>query len=176
MGFSHASQVPRSTVVGRVGRKPVPFPKQTFAGVSWVTKPQPSAVRRKEQIQIFKSHASWLRSSSLRLLRIDALQIEAPFQVRKRGVETKIILAEMPAGKDEALIRNIALAHHWLERIKAGETFGDIAEASNISKRRVLHMIDLAVLAPDLVRDVLESKQPLGFTSNWCKSRTLPSD
>ncbi|WP_170482808.1 recombinase family protein [Ruegeria arenilitoris] len=105
-----------------------------------------------------------------------ALQIEAPFQVRKRGVETKIILAETDGNKDETLIRNIALAHHWLERIKAGETFGDIARTDDISKRRVQHMIDLAFLAPDLVRDVLEGKQPLSFTSDWCKLRTLPSD
>ncbi len=106
----------------------------------------------------------------------NALQIKAPFQLRKRGVETKIILAEAPVGRDETLIRNIALAHHWLARIKAGESFGDIARADSISKRRVQHMIDLAFLAPDLVRDVLEGKQPLSFTSDWCKSRTLPSD
>ncbi|WP_135505225.1 recombinase family protein [Roseovarius aestuariivivens] len=104
------------------------------------------------------------------------LQIDAPFQVRKRGVETKIILAESRGTRDEALIRNIALAHHWLERIKAGETFGDISKTDGISKRRAQHMIDLAFLAPDIIRDVLEGKQPLGFTSEWCKARTLPSD
>ena len=109
-------------------------------------------------------------------LNADVLQIAAPFQIRKRGVETKIILAETPDNKDEALIRNIALAHHWLQRIKAGETFGDIARADSISKRRVQHMIDLAFLAPDIIRDVLMGKQPLGFTSDWCKARTLPSD
>ena len=106
----------------------------------------------------------------------DALKIEAPFRVRKRGVETKIILAETLGNKDEALIRNIALAHHWLERIKAGESFGDIARTDSISKRRVQHMIDLAFLAPDIIRDVLMGQQPLGFTSDWCKARTLPSD
>jgi DNA invertase Pin-like site-specific DNA recombinase len=109
-------------------------------------------------------------------LNADVLQIEAPFQIRKRGVETKIILAETQGNKDDALIRNIALAHHWLERIRAGETFGDIARSDDISKRRVQHMIDLAFLAPDIVRDVLAGKQPLGFTSDWCKARTLPSD
>ena len=106
----------------------------------------------------------------------NALQIDAPFQLRKRGVETKVILAETAAGRDETLIRNIALAHHWLERIKAGETFGDIVRTDAISKRRVQYMIDLALLAPDILRDVLTGKQPLGFTSDWSKSRTLPSD
>ncbi|MEM1076480.1 MAG: hypothetical protein AAF665_14440 [Pseudomonadota bacterium] len=37
-------------------------------------------------------------------------------------------------------------------------------------------MIELAFLAPDLVRDALEGKQPLSITSDWCKLRTLPSD
>jgi hypothetical protein len=37
-------------------------------------------------------------------------------------------------------------------------------------------MIDLAFLAPDIVRDVLHGKQPMGFTSDWCKTRDLPSD
>lgn len=40
----------------------------------------------------------------------ELLRIDAPFQVRKRGVETKIILADTPADRDEALIRNIARA------------------------------------------------------------------
>lgn len=37
-------------------------------------------------------------------------------------------------------------------------------------------MIDLAFLAPDIVRDVIDGKQPLGFTSEWCKTHVLPSD
>ncbi len=41
--------------------------------------------------------------------------ITAPFQLRKRGVETKLVLADASGGVDEALIRNIAKAHHWFE-------------------------------------------------------------
>ena len=37
-------------------------------------------------------------------------------------------------------------------------------------------MIDLAFLAPDIVRDVIDGKQPLGFTSEWCLRNDLPSD
>jgi hypothetical protein len=41
---------------------------------------------------------------------------------------------------------------------------------------RIQQMIDLAFLAPDIVRDVLDGKQPIGFTSDWFKQHGLPSD
>ena len=44
------------------------------------------------------------------------------------------------------------------------------------SKRRVQQMIDLAFLAPDIIRSVLNGKQPTGFTTEWCKTHTLPAD
>jgi len=98
------------------------------------------------------------------------------FQLRKRGAETRLVLADAPAGQDETLIRNIARAHAWFERIKDGKTFSEIAEAEGTSTRRMQQMIDLAFLAPDIVRDVMDGRQPVGFTSNWCKTHLLPSD
>jgi hypothetical protein len=73
-------------------------------------------------------------------------------------------------------IRNIARAHVWFEAIRAGQTYDQIAETAGTSKRRVLQMIPLAFLAPDIVRDVLDGNQPVGFTSGWCKSHELPCD
>jgi hypothetical protein len=106
----------------------------------------------------------------------DALTSRHPFQLRKRGVETRIVMADTPAGQDETLIRNIARAHAWFGRIKAGETFAEIAETEGTSKRRIQQMIDLAFLAPDIVRDVLDGKQPMGFTSDWCLRHEIPSN
>ncbi|MBT8418862.1 MAG: recombinase family protein [Silicimonas sp.] len=105
-----------------------------------------------------------------------ALPSSHPFQLRKRGVETKLILDDTPPEKDETLIRNIARAHAWFERIKGGQTFAEIAAMEDTSKRRIQQMIELAFLAPDIVRDVLDGRQPLGFTSDWCLRHALPSD
>lgn len=44
------------------------------------------------------------------------------------------------------------------------------------SKRRMQQMIGQAFLAPDIIRDVFDGKQPLGLTSDWCLRHTLPSD
>ncbi|OYX44457.1 MAG: hypothetical protein B7Z02_04970 [Rhodobacterales bacterium 32-67-9] len=106
----------------------------------------------------------------------DALTKSVPFQLRKRGVKTKLVLADTPVGRDGTLIRNIARAHRWFNEIRAGRSFDEIAEAEGTSRRRIQQMIDLAFLAPDIVRDVLDGKQPLGFTSDWCLRHPLPSD
>ncbi len=106
----------------------------------------------------------------------DALKLTNTFQMRKRGVETKLIMAERPTGQDPKLIKNIAKAHHWFAQIRKGKSFDEIAATEDTSKRRIQQMIDLAFLAPDLVRDVMDGKQPVGFTSDWCLRHTLPSD
>ncbi|MFZ3585551.1 recombinase family protein, partial [Loktanella sp. DJP18] len=105
-----------------------------------------------------------------------ALILTVPFQIRKRGVETRLILADAPSPRDDTLLRNIAMAHHWFTQIKAGQTFAEIADREGTSKRRIQQMIDLAFLAPDIVRDVLDGRQPIGFTSDWGKQHSLPSD
>jgi len=106
----------------------------------------------------------------------DIPAIQAPFRIRKRGVETRIILNGAARPVDETLLGNIASAHAWYGMIKAGKTFADISRDTGTSKRRIQQMLDLAFLAPDLIRDVMEGGQPLGFTSDWCLRHDLPSD
>ena len=104
----------------------------------------------------------------------DPLTFKAPFQIRKRGVETKLIFADAPGARDETLIKNIAKANHWFEQIKSGKTFSQIAANDQVSKRRIQQMIELAFLAPDIIRDVLEGTQPIGFTSDWYLRHAIP--
>ena len=51
-----------------------------------------------------------------------------------------------------------------------------INEGGRTTNGRIHKLIDLAFLAPDIIRDVLDGKQPLGFTSDWCVRHTLPGD
>ena len=89
---------------------------------------------------------------------------------------TKLIFADQPTGQDPKLIVNIAKAHAWFEQIKTGQTFDQVAKSEQTSKRRIQQMIELAFLAPDIIRDVLDGKQPLGFTSHWAKTHSIPSN
>ena len=74
------------------------------------------------------------------------------------------------------MTENIARANDWLDQMKAGRTYAEIAQSAGTSKRRVQQMIDLAFLAPDIVRSIKEGRQPIGLTSDWLLRHDLPSD
>lgn len=106
----------------------------------------------------------------------DLPPIEAPFRIRKRGVETRIILNGIARPVDQVLVANIANARAWYALLKEGKTFADISQVSGTPRRRVQQMLALAFLAPDIVRAVMEGRQPVGFTSDWCLRHDLPTD
>ena len=51
-------------------------------------------------------------------IRENALRILAPFRLRRRGVETKLVLGNPTKSVDRTLLRNIANALSWLDRSK----------------------------------------------------------
>ena len=107
----------------------------------------------------------------------DALMFTLPFQFRKRGVETKLTIGTDPSKPiDTTLIRSIAKAHQYYDAIKNGQTFEQIAASENLSKRRIMQVIDLAFLAPDILKLIVQGDQPLGLTAKWLGINPLPSD
>ncbi|MGR3660889.1 MAG: recombinase family protein [Paracoccaceae bacterium] len=102
------------------------------------------------------------------------LNITSEFRHRKRGVETKLIIADEAGTRDETLFRNIALAHRYFAMIRSGKTYHEIAEAEGASKRRIQHLVELAFLAPDVIRDVWEGSQSVGLTSEWLVRHSFP--
>lgn len=92
----------------------------------------------------------------------------------KRGVETKLILADTANPRDETLFKNIAKAHLYFDLIRAGKTYAEIAASEGVSKHRVYKLVDLAFLAPDVLRDVFAGSQPTGLTTEWLLRHTIP--
>ena len=109
-------------------------------------------------------------------IREDALRILAPFRLRRRGVETKLVLGNPTKSVDRTLLRNIANALFWLDRIKAGKTYEEIATEDAIPTDRVRKAIRYAFLAPDIVRAIVEGRQPVGLTSSYLLHHPLPDD
>ena len=106
----------------------------------------------------------------------EALLIKSEFQHRKRGVESKIILAGQANPRDEVLWANITRAHRYFEMILSGMTYSEIAQAECTSKDRIQKLADLALLAPDIVRDILQGYQPIGLTSEWLIRHAIPAN
>jgi site-specific DNA recombinase len=106
----------------------------------------------------------------------DDLTIDLPFTERRRGVEMKLVVGNDAAEVDQKLLDNFIQANHWYQRLKEGRSFEAIAEEANTSKRRIQQLIDLAFLAPDIVRDITNGTQPMGLTSDWCLRHKLPAD
>ncbi len=107
----------------------------------------------------------------------EAMTIVAPFQRRKRGVETRLVIGnQAPTSPDAILIRSIAKAHRYYEAITRGSTFEEIAETENLTVRRILQVIELAFIAPDIVKAIIRGEQPAGLTAKWLGQNPLPSD
>ncbi|MGR3502771.1 hypothetical protein [Pseudaestuariivita sp.] len=106
----------------------------------------------------------------------EALSFSRPFQLRKRGVETKLTLEEATNAIDQTLIQNIAKAQNWYAQLKDGTALAEIARAEKTSPSRIATLLPLAFLAPDLLRTVIEGAGPIAFTSEWLKTHSLPTD
>jgi len=110
-------------------------------------------------------------------LNVEALTFTTPFQLRKRGVETKLVIgAASLKAVDATLIRSIAKADRYYEAIKQGQTIEEISASENLTKRRILQVIDLAFLAPDIIRSIAHGDQPVGLTAKWLGLNPMPSD
>ncbi len=109
--------------------------------------------------------------------RIDptSLRFEAPFRMRRRGIELKLHLGEAPAEVDRTLVQNILNAQRLMAMIVDGKTFMEIAEAAGTSKRRVQDVIDLAMLAPDILDAIASGEQPEGLTSDYLIKSGVPA-
>ncbi len=95
------------------------------------------------------------------------LKIEAPFQMRRRGVELKLHLGEPPAVIDRTLVQNIMKGRNWLAMVISGKTFSEIADVEGVSKRRVQDVVNLALLSPDVLDDIAAGEQPDGLTTDY---------
>ncbi len=105
----------------------------------------------------------------------DALILTNPFQMRRRGVELKLHLGDAPAEIDRTLVQNVVNAQKWIALIHSGMTFSEIAESEGTSKRRIQDVVDLAMLAPDVLDAIAAGEQPEGLTSDYLIKSCVPA-
>lgn len=127
------------------------------------------------QIELNKKSMSTLLSIEESLIAKCALVFSIPFQLRKRGVETKFAIGGSTDNIDQTLIKNVVKANKYYKALKSGKTIEEIAASENLSKKRILHLIDMAFLAPDIVKSILQGEQPTGLTTEYLRRFNVPS-
>ena len=95
--------------------------------------------------------------------------------MRRRGVELKLHLGDAPPEVDRTLVQNIVKAQKWMSMIISGKTFTEIAQAEGTSKRRIQDVVDLAMLAPDILDAIARGEQPDGLTSDTLIKSGVPA-
>lgn len=110
-----------------------------------------------------------LEASHLKLTRF------VPMQMKRRGVELKMIMHGSGAGSrkvDPILVKALARGHRWFEDLKAGKLVPDIAKAEGIAVGYVRRVLQLAFLAPSIVEAILTGTQPADLTTQKLVFRT----
>lgn len=97
--------------------------------------------------------------------------ITCPMSLRRRGVETRMILTDNshPArSPDAALIDLIARAHRYLRQLvqSPGTTLTEVAKANGTDVSEISRLLPLAFLAPKIVEATMTGSQPVDLTAH----------
>jgi site-specific DNA recombinase len=128
------------------------------------------------KIQVPCLRAGARTSSILRLTRF------VPLRMKRRGVETRIIIAagdEPPRKVDSALLKAVSRARVWFEELASGRvrSLAEIARREGIARRYVERLSRLAFMAPAIVEAICQGRQPAELNAETLLKRAdLPLD
>lgn len=127
------------------------------------------------EIELHRDKLASIFEASAKELPIGVASISAPFQRRRRGIETKLVYGYEPPKIDAVLLRRVARGYAWWDEIRSGKaTLKEIIKREKLSRRFVAIHIDLAFLAPDLVSSIVDGKQPPSLSAQVLRSTHVP--
>jgi hypothetical protein len=122
------------------------------------------------RIEVPCSRAGIRTSSILNLSRF------VPLKMKRRGVETRIIIAtgdNLPRKVDPALLKAVARSSGWFEELASGSvrSLADIARREGIAVRYVERLSRLAFVAPRIVEAIGQGRQPAELNAETLLNR-----
>ena len=102
------------------------------------------------------------------------LEISAPFQTRRRGVETRLLIGDDPMMIDPVLLKLVARGTSWWQAILAGKTIAQIAREEGVCNRQITSHLPAAFIAPDILERIVDGRQPPLLTASWLRNTDLP--
>jgi len=105
-----------------------------------------------------------------------ALHIQAPFELRRRGVEGKIVAGDPEPEPDRTMLRALARAHTWTTDLRRGKSLNEIATATSHSESYVRTRAQLAFLSPAIQKTILDGRHPPELTLEKIIRKPIPLD
>jgi len=100
----------------------------------------------------------------------------APFQRRRRGVETKLIFGHQAPAVDPVLLKWLARGWVWWKEIRTGKaSLHDIADREKVSARFISMHLELAFMAPDVIASVVDGRHPSFMNAQALRTMRLPA-
>lgn len=106
----------------------------------------------------------------------DLLSATAPFDLRRRGVEAKIIAGDVRPDPDPYLRTMLIRAHGWIKALNSGTQISDIARREQVPGSFIRTRAQLAFLAPNIQAAILDGTHPPELTLKRLVSVTHPLD
>ena len=109
-------------------------------------------------------------------------EINVPIAIQRRGVESKLIIADSAAENrdpDPSLCRLTSRARVWFDQLADGEiaSVRAIAQRDDVNESEITRVLPLAFLAPDIVQAILGGRHPEALTGERLKRFSpLPTD
>ncbi|WP_377189759.1 recombinase family protein [Ruegeria meonggei] len=104
----------------------------------------------------------------------DLTHITASFDLRRRGVEAKVIAGNMAPQPDPHLRSMLIRAHGWARDLKAGVQLMEIAHRESVPGAFIRTRAQLAFLSPNIQTAILDGSQPPELTLKRLVSVTHP--
>ena len=103
------------------------------------------------------------------------LAIEAPFELRRRGVG-KVVIGEREPTPDRTLLRALSQAHVWAAELRSGKPLSKIAAATGHAESYIRNRSQLAFISPEIQGAILEGRQPTDLTLERIIRKPIPLD
>ena len=104
------------------------------------------------------------------------LDTRVPWQIKRRGVESRIVIGEEKPEADKTLLKSLAQAHAWVSEMRNGASLKAIADAEGVTSSYIKTCTKLAFLSPKIQSAILEGRLDPRFTTNQILRTKMPMD
>jgi len=113
----------------------------------------------------------------------DCIVVHIPMTFKRRGGRKEIIVPQGLEGKpsskqiaQNAILVAISRAFRWKDLVESGrvKNLAEIARANKVDGSYVSRILDLTLLAPDIIDAILDGREPSGLSLAMLTKRQIP--